>query len=629
MKNWLLVIMAVVFFGALSGTGWSVEDYGIRNPIGPGTVPPSSYSSGLSQTPTPMDTSGNLMVTGNVGGGKHFRGSVPYGATTDFREPLESSSLDPFLRYSTAPRGVDRYAGGYTPFYSPTGTVTVTQVGYPGVIMPTSTKISGRVPLQEVGLPTGGLALGAVPGQQGFPSWDVSAAEMRLLSSYEVGARPMSRTPQELKKMISNELADVLPESVTTVQPRSTKLRAGQYRDMLLERTESQSSEKGQWDLSANALKEVDELKQSVPMQETIAEDESLHRAFPSLREDKSEAVKAEVGLQPLTGIESSVPTEQGSSVAVEQFETQRSQEPTSKGFATRSLLPNLSTKTDSSLPSQNWERIYRSRTGSGDGLAKEQLDAYERVKQQLNAAGMPKTGFGTQNADWQDKQGQQDYQAESSQKKSQFSMGGLSSLSEGLSRLPGTREGVLNSSALEIAAEAKTIRGEHETLESFFEGKFNWCIKAAELYLKQGKYYRAADAYSLAAIYKPTESLAYAGKSVALFAAGEYISSALFLSRALEISPEYAKLKIDLVSMLGSKDKLESRIADIKECLKIVHEAGNQVSNTADLQFLLAYVYYQTDRHEEAKAVIKAAFEKMPDSSAVKTVKRAIEEAR
>jgi tetratricopeptide (TPR) repeat protein len=142
--------------------------------------------------------------------------------------------------------------------------------------------------------------------------------------------------------------------------------------------------------------------------------------------------------------------------------------------------------------------------------------------------------------------------------------------------------------------------------------------MRAAEEYLKRGRYYRAADAYTLAAIYKPNDPLVYAGKSHALFAAGEYMSSALFLSRALEIFPEYARFKIDLVAMVGDKDKLESRITNAEKWLN--------ESDATELRFLLAYVYYQMGRQPEAKKMIDAAFEKMPESAAVAALKEAID---
>ncbi len=173
---------------------------------------------------------------------------------------------------------------------------------------------------------------------------------------------------------------------------------------------------------------------------------------------------------------------------------------------------------------------------------------------------------------------------------------------------------------AASSVAGAKAILGPYETFASFSQDKFNQTMRVAEIYLKQGKYYRAADAYTLASLYKPNDPLAYAGKSHALFASGEYMSSALFLSRALQIFPEYAEFKIDLVAMVGSRDQLESRVADVKEWL--------DRSDAPELQFLLAYVYYQMDRPVQAKEAIDAASEKMPQSPPVLTLKKAIEEA-
>lgn len=168
-------------------------------------------------------------------------------------------------------------------------------------------------------------------------------------------------------------------------------------------------------------------------------------------------------------------------------------------------------------------------------------------------------------------------------------------------------------------AAGTKAIFGPYETFASLSEDRFNENMRAAEVYLKQGRYYRAADAYTLASLYKPNDPLAYAGKSHALFAAGEYMSSSLFLSRALQIFPGYARFKIDIVAMVGDRDRLESRVVDVEEWLKR--------KDAPELQFLLAYVYYQMGRPVPAKEAIDAAYEKMSDSPAVLALKEVIEE--
>jgi len=104
------------------------------------------------------------------------------------------------------------------------------------------------------------------------------------------------------------------------------------------------------------------------------------------------------------------------------------------------------------------------------------------------------------------------------------------------------------------------------------------------------------------------------------LFGAGEYISSALYLSRAIEMSDEYARTRVDLASILGDKDKLESRIADAKESL--------ERSLAPDLELLLAYTYYQMGRLAPAREAIESARKAMPKSVAVQKLKAIIDAA-
>ncbi len=158
-----------------------------------------------------------------------------------------------------------------------------------------------------------------------------------------------------------------------------------------------------------------------------------------------------------------------------------------------------------------------------------------------------------------------------------------------------------------------------YKSFAAYSDDKFNQHIRAAEGYMKQGRFYRAADAYTLASIYKPNDPLGYAGKSVALFGSGEYLSSALFLARAIEIFPEYAKVKVDLVGMIGDKDTVENRILEAREWM--------DKSGSGELEFLLSYVYYQMDRLEFARQMIESAAKKMPDSPAVAAMKKAIDE--
>ena len=502
------IIVGLLFFAAFSETGWPVEGR-----ISSSTVPPSSQGGGLIRSPNPIDRSGNLLVTGNVRGGRYFRGVVPYRATTDFGATTPSSSLDSFLRDSAGSESLGRYTARYKPYYkpyySPTRTVTTTMPGYSGAIRPPTTNIGGR-PAQP------GI-IGTLPPRRAAMLEPAAAISLRRL-------RPMSITQEKLEKLISSEIA-------TYSQP--TRLTDQQYQAQV---------EQFRRDLNQVSDKTA-ELKKSL----TIRDDYLLPSAA---RKPGSE-----------------VP---------QWFET-----PTQKEQAGKE-----SSKTPFIAP---W-------------APDKQLDVYEQMKRQLdNLQKALELSLATQ--------------------RDEDAAGGEKELKEL------AKEQIWGSSQAQKFAEidlsvarAKGILGSYETFASFSEDKFNQHLRAAEHYLKQGKYYRAADAYTLASIYKPDDPLAYAGKSHALFASGEYMSSALFLSRALQIFPEYAQFKIDIEAMVGDRDKLETRVADVEEWL------GR--SGAPELQFLLAYVYYQMDRLPQAKEAIDAVYEKMPEAPAVLALKKAIEDS-
>jgi hypothetical protein len=172
--------------------------------------------------------------------------------------------------------------------------------------------------------------------------------------------------------------------------------------------------------------------------------------------------------------------------------------------------------------------------------------------------------------------------------------------------------------SQAEISTEARRILGPHTSIESLSQAKFSEHIKDAQEHLRAGRYYRAADAFALAAVYKPDHPAVLAGQSHALFAAGEYMSSALFLSRTLLVFPEYTQVDADFAALLGSQDKITRRLADI--------EQWYARSGSGQLQFLLSYVYYRLGRLIDAKRAIEAACQKMPQLPAVHTMKAAID---
>lgn len=500
-----IYIGGVLLLACLCGVGWS---------IGPATVPPSSRRSGLIRSPNPIDTSGNLVITGNVGRGRHFRGVVPYRATTDFSGTLPSSGLDSFLRDSAGPADYRGYTGRVRPYYSPTRTVATTEAGRRRVFRAPTAGVVPRVDERSY--------LPSVPVQQHIER----SERLRFLGR----VRPMGLTVEELEKVIESELGTQPGERKLTARQRMTEVEA-------LRRDLKWLGERS------------GEVKKDLVEERGTLEPPAEEKADVKVREQHKEQQKAAMG-------------EEVGGKAV----------------------------------------MY--------GMPGKQLDVYEQMKWQL---------YGLDKGLVPSAKVKETEEAEGTEKVEEvrrIGEGEEESVEE-VMRGPLDYEWRKLSDA-EMEARAKTILGPHETFASYTDDKFNQHIRAAEEYLKQGKYYRAADAYTLASMYKSGDPLADAGKSHALFAAGEYMSSALYLARALEIFPDYARFKIDLVTMVGDRDRLETRIADAEQWWK--------TSNAPELQFLLAYVYYQMGRVERAREAINNAHENMPESAAVITLKRAIE---
>ena len=516
MGNKVFFIILAAFFMFFAASGWAIE-----NPVGSGTVPPSSVHSGLVRSPNPIDTSSNLVITGNVGGGKHFRGVVPYNAISDFGGQLGSTSIDSFLRRS---EDSGYYTGKLTPYYSPTKTVTTTRPGLSGVFKaPTSRVESSAVD---------GFALPRLHKENVLPdsdsTGDITKQRGRILSSVSsIRTRPMSMSPEELEKVISSDLKKYSRDGELKAEEHQSQIN--QFRQNL-----SQVSEKAA-ELKRSVLEEGDSLR--VP-----AKSESTGDILRQLGKQEPEKQISE--------------------------EKKRPQRPE-----------------DAIEP--------------GDKM----LDVYDKMKQEVDDF---QKSIEQRSAEKQAKGDNLYEQQPTRQDSGEIKSEGSKNQSEGPEK----------TSEVDLLA-AKSLLGEHKTFASFSDDKFNQYIMVAEIYLKRGKYYRAADAYTLASVYKPNDPLAYAGKSHALFAAGEYMSSALFLSRAIEIFPEYVQFNVDLVGMIGDKDKLENRIADIKEWLKR--------SDAPELNFLLGYVYYQMGRLRWAKVAIDTAYEKMPEVPAIIALKKAI----
>lgn len=583
---------ALILVILLSVTTWSQSPY-IGGLTGSASSPVSQTQQSLFRSPGQYDTGGNNLIVGTVRGGSYFRGSVPYQSTTSFRGSVPSADTTySFMRYSAGSESFAREPGKYSrvmPYYNPSQTVTFTRPGQSAVFTPTSASAIKSV----------GSGAGDEFARMGYPSRQVLGG---TTSASDIGLRPMSMSLQETERLISAEVGGI-------IEPESQLVRGG------VSTTEAAKQRAGQVDQRATDLRirPVDK--------------EGIQQRFEPVGRPYTEE-PAEVEGMAIKRIERERALEQ----MREQMLAERRVESEDSGRATAGYDPTseISARTSTGL----------SQMAGVGGEQQDLFDTYMQVKKQIDnlqaaleqlradkgAGGVPSSlrsvsDYGRLRPDGLERK--ETVEAEKVPEQLDVRYSGvdteLQAFRKNVERLAAESTQMDKSTAAGISAEAKRILG-GKSIAAFSEDKYNEYMKAAEMYQKQGKYYRAASAYTLASIYKPDEALAHAGRSLALFAAGEYMSSALYLSRAIELSPEYAKTKVDLLAILGTDDKeqLTSRIDEIEQWYKR--------SDESDLQFLLGYVYYQAGELDKAKEAIDAVHTRMPNLPAVNTLKKVID---
>ncbi len=168
-----------------------------------------------------------------------------------------------------------------------------------------------------------------------------------------------------------------------------------------------------------------------------------------------------------------------------------------------------------------------------------------------------------------------------------------------------------------EQQAEAAALLSQYKTFERLAAARAAQYLTAAERFLKEGKFYKAADAFALAAVWTPRDARPYAGQAFALFAAGEYVSSSYHLRRAIVRNPMVASEKVDLAELIGDRDVFENRLVEMTQ--------WQQRSESGELAFMMAFVLHQDGKPQRAVEAIGQALEKMPDDQAVQMLHRVI----
>ncbi len=131
----------------------------------------------------------------------------------------------------------------------------------------------------------------------------------------------------------------------------------------------------------------------------------------------------------------------------------------------------------------------------------------------------------------------------------------------------------------------------------------FNKYMALGESLLKSGNYYHAARAYGRAIRLEGQNPLGYLGRAYSLAGAGELVSAAEDLSRALTIFPEQVQAKIDLRKFFNSPEEINRITAK----LQMLAEARQ---TDAGIRLLLGYIYHYSGKSHLAGPILSEAAE-------------------
>ncbi len=583
MKKYALAILITLFVACAC---WAARSYGNlgnyqpSNPIGPSNVPPSATGRSLYRSPNPIDRSGNLLMTGNVRYGRYFRPGVPYSSPTNLNANLGSTELDSFIRDSAGMNDLRSYGGGTAPqdyYFSGSKTVPTTVPGRTGVFRPSDARIEGRTSdvygvdsISGIKRPAGGQSRTSLLAALGLDTEYATPGPADMV--YNPRTVPSAQEPvveqreyQSWREKVTDQFQPVLPDQ--------------QDLDAILQETESDQ----QWDIARDMRRKVEESAESEwePGSNVMLHEQAQQRA--------SEQSESSIGR------------------ADARMEGVKRMKPLDSDELLRQIREDLA------VVEEKIEQRAR------EDVDNKETDAYGAGKPQLLDLATPSLDATEQSAGAYSRK-RMDRMADISGEVADIEELEMEEAQTLRQRRQSMVEQVEAMPQSERAAEARDIMGAHTDMKSYRDAKFEELFRTGAAYMRQGRYYRAASAFELASVYMPDSPAANVGRALALFGAGEYMSSSLFLSRALKSRPAYARTKIDLAVALGGRDAVDKRVADMEQWLK--------QSKKGELEYLLAYVHYQLGRLDEARIAARTAAAEMEDKKAVVPLQAAIEQA-
>ena len=136
---------------------------------------------------------------------------------------------------------------------------------------------------------------------------------------------------------------------------------------------------------------------------------------------------------------------------------------------------------------------------------------------------------------------------------------------------------------------------------------------------MREGKYYRAADTFELAAIVDSQNPIISLARCGALFGAGEFLSGAFYLDKALTSSGEMANIRIAFDQLFRDDALFEKRFEELAY--------WQEQTQNPMLLLLKGYLQYQAGNVEQARASLNAVLEIRSDSVAARALLAALDQ--
>ncbi len=167
-----------------------------------------------------------------------------------------------------------------------------------------------------------------------------------------------------------------------------------------------------------------------------------------------------------------------------------------------------------------------------------------------------------------------------------------------------------------QLATADRAIAGPLKTFVGTEESALNKYLADAEAELKAGQFYEAASAYDMARALDLRNPLPLLGRSMALLAAGDYITSVNNLIQAVQLFESLGHFRIELPAFIPDLAVLDRRRADLERRLETFADFR--------LRFLLGYAEYCSGMEELGLSNLAKGAEAAPEQ--LTSVRRFVE---